>query len=159
MQITSLDRLNMQAALADTRIYGRHVFVLVPSFVECGAPGCGFDETHDTGIDPSCEVCSGLGQIVVWAEHAIFANLRYVEQVMINFGSVPQGARLGDTFITFGLRDVELIRSVLNAKDAYILIDETTFRPTFIQVAGVGQAEEYVTVLAAFSPIYRAPGR
>lgn len=159
MRISPHERMTFQDSLRDTRIYGRTIAILIPTLVECAVPGCGFDELHDSAADPSCASCNGLGRTVSsWAIAEIFANVRNVDQSLVNFQQAPPGMKVGETFITISLRDVEMLRKVSHDKDSYLSVDGNAFRPRSIEVAGIGHTEEYVIPLAAFSPIFRASG-
>lgn len=158
MRIDSRDRLGIKSDLRDTRVYGRTLAVLLPTLTICTSGSCGYDAQHDSGVDPSCTICDGLGRTATFAICNIYANIRTVEQSLVTFGQAPPGAEVGDTFITFGQRDYDTILSCQRDKDAYVSVDGGCFRPTPIQVAGVGQAEEYVVVLKSFKPLFRAPG-
>lgn len=156
MRVFPRDRLSVKDALADTRLPGRTIALLVPAFVEC--PICGYDETQDTGFDPSCATCGGLGRTATWATSQIYANVRYVDAALMTYGQTPPGARVGDTILSIGLRDYAEMLRVYNTKDSYIWLDSQAMRPTAIQNAGLGQTEEHVVVVAAFQPPFRATG-
>lgn len=148
----------MQDALPATRASGRRVLLTWPTFTECPQAGCGFDELHDSGINPSCSYCGGLGRTVVWSVSAIQANVRLVTQTLVTWGSVPPGVREGDTLISFGPRDEPMVQRVLDTKDAYIGIDGNRLRPVGISTAGMGRAQEYVAVLRAYTATFTATG-
>ena len=157
MHVSSRERLSVKDALADTRLPGRTIAILVPSFTEC--PVCGYDELHDSGFDPSCATCGGLGRTATWAVVNIYANVRFVDQALITFGQKPPGAKIGSTFMTIGLRDYDTLMQVYNNKDSYLFVDSLTFRPTSTpSAAGLGQVEEYVIALESFAPVFRATG-
>lgn len=157
MRIDSRDRLSFRDSLRDTRIYGRTVALLVPTFTNCSTPGCGYDAVQDSGLNPSCAECDGLGRTATWVAAQVYANIRNVDQALLTFGQAPPGAQVGSTFLTIGPRDKAMLDAVYAEKDAYILLDGRTFRPTSIEIAGVGQVEEYVILLASFQPVYPRP--
>lgn len=158
MPITSRDRLSFRDSLADTRLSGRQITLLFPTWTECPLPGCGYDELHDSAADPSCAACGGLGRTAVWAAVRVYANVRVVEQSLLTFGQAPPGAQVGDTFLTVDARAKELLDKMYHDKDAYLSIDGKHFRPNSIEVAGVGQVEEYVALLASYKPMAPAAG-
>jgi len=158
MAVTSRDRVDMIGDLASTRLSSRHIAAVVPMLVECTSPGCGFDELNNSGIDPACEFCDGLGRTATFAISRLYANVRHVDQALLTFGQVPPGAQVGDTFLTVNPRDLLTMQACLNNQDAYFFIDGHAFRPTAIQVAGLGQIEEYVVVVQSYQPLWRAAG-
>lgn len=159
MPITPRDRLGFQTVLRDTRVFGRTVTLLVPTLTICPTAGCGYDALHDSGVNPSCAVCEGLGRLVAqWVTYRIFANIREVDEGLIAARQQPPGSVMGQTFLTVGLRDYPVVLAGLNNKDSYLAVDASTFRPDSLQTAGVGQAEEYVVLLKTFTPIFRATG-
>ena len=159
MRVGPRERLDFSQALTDTRIYGRTIAVLVPALAECSGSSCGFDELHDSAINPSCGDCNGLGRTVSsWAIATIYANVRNVDEMLVLFQKAPPGARIGETFLTISLRELDQVKRCWNDKDSYLAIDSNFFRPKSIEAAGVGYAEEWVVTLAAFSPVFRANG-
>lgn len=158
MQVTSRQRLAVADALAGTRKGGRTIAILIPTLTECTEDGCGFDENHDSAIDPSCSSCDGLGRTATWAVSNILANIRFVDNALKSFGTVPPGAEVGDFVISYSIRDKAMVEQCLNEKDAYISLEGKRHRPVSINSAGIGQIEEYVSVVKAFSPIFTKAG-
>src|SRR3990167_62609 len=104
MRVDPRDRIAIYGDLRDTRVYGRTIAVLIPTLVESAS---GFDELHDSAIDPSSG--DGLGRTATWAISNIYANTRTVDQALVTFGQAPPGAQVGDTFITIDKRDYDTV--------------------------------------------------
>ena len=159
MRVDSRDRLSVRDDLLDTRSPGRTIALLAPTVEECESAGCGYDAASDSGIDATCSSCDGLGQVVTnWAVSEIKANIRIVDQALVTFGQTPAGSQLGDTFVTIGLRDLPMMRMVYNNPNAYIALDNHSFRPNSIEAAGLGRIEEYVVLLVSNRPRFRKKG-
>lgn len=153
--MTARDRLLAADNLADTR-YGRGAVVLIPTMTECAA--CGYDALHDSGFDPSCATCAGMGQTATFVEYRMDAHIRIVDQNLIAYGATPPGTMLGDAIVSFSPRDHTMVLECMNNKDAYILIDGSRMRPVGINTAGIGFKEEYLANLRSFQPQYTAAG-
>jgi len=155
---SSRDRLTLRDGLRDTRLVSRLTHVLIPTVTECPQTGCGYDQTRDSGLDPSCETCDGLGQIATFKVSSIYANIRVVEQALLTFGQAPPGAQVGDTFLTIDRRDWAALDLCSQNKDAYLSIDGGHFRPHSVENAGVGQIEEHVVMLRSYKPKFTKAG-
>ena len=153
MQITSRDRMGYRDVMRDIRNGARLIHVCIPTFTDGD-----YDANHDSSADPTSATYNGLGRTPTWTISAIYANIRDVDLSLIQFGQAPVGATIGDTSISVGLRDKDLLLSCLDNKDAYIVIDGDRLRPTALQVAGVGKIEEYVSILRTFHATYVATG-
>lgn len=151
MRQNSLDRLNYQRDLADTRLSARTIYALIPTLTKTS-----FDEDTQSGYDVSSG--DGTGATTTWLRHEFYANVRNVETSLKTFGQVPPGAEVGDVFFSVWLRDKALMEAVLDEPGAYFFIDGQCFRPTGILAAGVGHIEEWVVTTKANFPLTRAPG-
>lgn len=153
MRPGSYDRLLMQQALADTRLGGRLIHAVRPVLAQRQDYDADTQSAGDVALD------DGLPhEAENFRVHALYANVRNVDQSLKTFGAAPPGAEVGDTFITIGLRDHDLMEQVQHDQYAYLVIDGDRFRPTSLTAAGVGRIEEWLVTLQRFSPIYVAPG-
>lgn len=151
MFVNPRERLTFQADLRDTRVIGRTIGVVIPTLTDTS-----FDAEHDSAVDPSSG--TGLGRTATYAISNLYANIRTVDESLKTFGQTPPGAQIGETFITINKRDYDTLLACLNNKDAYLMVDGSPFRPKAIEIAGVGQTEEYVVSLVSFNPLFRAAG-
>ena len=154
MQVNSRDRLGYADALKSTRLVSRSIYVCLPTFTDGD-----YDDDHDSSADPTSATNSGLGRSATWKVLAIYANVRDVDASLVQFGQAPAGAVVGDTLISFDIRHKTTMQSVFDTKESYISIDGRRLRPTSpLQVAGVGQIEEYAMVLSSYQALFTATG-
>ncbi|HLC30324.1 MAG TPA: hypothetical protein VJM51_06050 [Dehalococcoidia bacterium] len=151
MRITPQDRLMFRDTLADTRLYGRPVYVMIPVVVIDN-----LDADTQSGVDVSDG--DGTGRFVSWREHAVLANVRNVDQSLITFGKVPPGVEVGDVFLSVSVGDRELMVEARDNEHAYIDIDGDRWRIADLSGAGLGSIEEWIVTCERFSPLFIAPG-
>jgi len=152
MKVQPHERIDIRRSLADTRLSSRKVYLCVPTFEDDA-----FDLDDQSANDPSA-AGDGTGRTATWVVYAVFCNIRDVDTKLIAFGTVPPGAVLGDTLVSYSTRDKDAFRNAYDNENAYLDIDGTRLRLVGIATSGLGETEEYLGVARRFTPIWTAAG-
>jgi hypothetical protein len=103
----------------------------VPTYTDCTATGCGFDPFTQSGKNPACTTCDGLGRTLAWSVAYVMCRVSWVDRIRIGV-EFWKGVAVGETgeiIIGAMLRDEALFRQVMESQDAYILVNRWRVRP------------------------------
>lgn len=139
--ISSLGRLRVKKQVEDLDRADR-ITAHIVRFQDCTA--CGFDQKTRTARNIACPVCNGKGRTETWLRGYFSARVGWTDVGRPRFGGTVTTAELGDCTVTTRLQNKDLLETVRDGENAYLLVDGRRLRVMSVDIARVEGATSVV---------------
>lgn len=159
MRISGRDRREIRRTMLENTQPFRRVWLVLATETSCTS--CGFDEMSNSGLDPTCATCEGLGKVVTFTKLEVRARIKVFDFVQLQgAGAAPPGVELGDMALYVPVTSQSNFDTLMSEERSYAKIegDSNAYRPFSVSADGVGGVDEIRVVLKKTTMEKRATG-
>jgi hypothetical protein len=156
MLLPPSSRLAVKKVLEMTRLAYEAIVLVNVDTTDCTT--CGYDRFTDSGLDPVCPTCRGLGRIATFVIHELYARWNVIELPSVNpFEGIPPGVESGDYLVWVSKRDYDLALLAQDEAYSYVEISGQTFKFQGVSPEGIGHSDEYRFIAKKYKPVFARP--